>query len=117
MVKRYAASLSAEEKTLLDGILKFGTKRDRKMTYACYLLRADDGWADQEIPRELGVSIPNVQWVRFRFVEQSSEAVLCPSSASISSFQYQNPQTQSQPYFSYSSSDVIGFYFSKSVIT
>ena len=78
MVKRYVVSLSAEEKALLESMLKSGTERVRKMTHARILLRANDGWADQEIREALDVSIPTIQRVRYRFVEQSFEAALCP---------------------------------------
>jgi len=78
MVKRYVVNLSAEEKTLLESMLKSGTERVRKMNHARILLRANDGWADQEIREALDVSIPTIQRVRYRFVEQSFEAALCP---------------------------------------
>ena len=78
MVKRYVVSLSAEEKALLESLLKSGTERVRKLTHARILLRANDGWADQEIQEALDVSIPAIERVRYRFVEQSFEAALCP---------------------------------------
>jgi len=78
MVKRYVVSLSAEGKALLEGMLKSGTERVRKMTHARILLRANDGWADQEIRDALDVSIPTIQRVRYRFVEQSFEVALHP---------------------------------------
>ena len=78
MVKRYVVSLRAEEKALLESMLKSGTERVRKMTHARILLRANDGWADLEIREALDVSIPTIQRVRYRFVEQSFEAALCP---------------------------------------
>jgi hypothetical protein len=78
MTKRYVISLSPEEKALLESMLRSGTERVRKMTHAHILLRANDGWADQEIQDALEVSVPTIQWVRYRFVEQSFEAALCP---------------------------------------
>jgi hypothetical protein len=78
MVKRHVVNLSAEEKALLESMLKSGTERVRKLTHARILLRANDGWADQEIQEALDVSIPTIQRVRYRFVEQSFEAALCP---------------------------------------
>jgi hypothetical protein len=78
MAKRYVISLSPEEKALLESMLRSGTERVRKMTHAHILLRANDGWADQEIQDALEVSVPTIQWVRYRFVEQSFEAALCP---------------------------------------
>lgn len=78
MVKKYVVSLSAEEKVLLESLLKSGTERVRKLTHARILLRANDGWADQEIQEALDVSIPTIQRVRYRFVEQSFEDALHP---------------------------------------
>jgi hypothetical protein len=78
MAKRYVVSLSAEEKALLEGMLKSGVERVRKLTHARILLRANDRWADQDIQEALDVSLPTIQRVRYRFVEQSFEAALCP---------------------------------------
>lgn len=41
------------------------------MNHARVLLRANDGWADQEIQEALDVSIPTIQRVRYRSIEQS----------------------------------------------
>jgi hypothetical protein len=79
MVKRYVVSLSAEEKALLEDLLKSGTQRVRKMNHARILLLSNDGWADEDIQDALDVSIPTIQRVRYRFVEQSFEAALHPS--------------------------------------
>lgn len=49
MAKKYVVSLSAEEKALLESLLKSGTERVRKLTHARILLRANDGWADWQI--------------------------------------------------------------------
>jgi hypothetical protein len=76
MVKKYVVSLSEEEKALLESMLKSGTERVRKMAHALILLRANDGWADEDIQEALDVSIPTIQRVRYRFVEQSFEAAL-----------------------------------------
>ena len=78
MVKKYVVSLSAEEKALLESLVKSGTERVRKINHARILLRANDGWADQAIREALDVSIPTIQRVRYRFVEQSFEEALCP---------------------------------------
>jgi len=79
MVKKYIVSLSAEEKALLESMLKSGTERVRKMAHVRILLRANDGWADEDIQDALDVSIPTIQRVRYRFVEQCFEAALHPS--------------------------------------
>ena len=73
------AVAGAEEKALLENMLKAGTERVRKVNHARILLRANDGWADEDIQDALDVSIPTIQRVRYRFVEQSFEAALNPS--------------------------------------
>jgi hypothetical protein len=72
-------SLSAEEKAFLEDMLRSGIERVRKVNHARILLRANDGWADEDIQDALDVSIPTIQRVRYRFVEQSFEAALSPS--------------------------------------
>ena len=79
MVKKYVVSLSAEEKAFLDEMLRSGTERGRKVNHARILLRANEGWADEAIQDALDVSLPTIQRVRYRFVEQSFEAALHPS--------------------------------------
>jgi hypothetical protein len=78
MTKKYVVSLSAEEKALLESMLKSGMQRVRKLTHARILLRANEGWADWQIQAALDVSIPTIQRVRYRFVEQSLEQALNP---------------------------------------
>src|SRR5271157_4553315 len=78
MAKRYVVSLSDEEKMQLESMLRSGVERVRKMTHARILLRANDGWTDEAIQTALDVSLPTIQRVRYRFVEQSFEAALCP---------------------------------------
>jgi hypothetical protein len=56
--------------------LKSGTEQVRKMAHARILLRAHAGWADEDIQDALDVSIPTIQRVRYRFVEQSFDAAL-----------------------------------------
>jgi len=78
MVKKYVVGLSAEEKTLLESLVKSGTERVRKITHARILLRANDDWADQQIREALDVSIPTIERVRQRCVEEGIEEALHP---------------------------------------
>ena len=78
MAKRYVVSLSEEEKAQLESLLRSGVERVRKLNHARILLRANEGWTDEAIQAALDVSLPTIQRVRYRFVEQSLEAALHP---------------------------------------
>jgi hypothetical protein len=79
MAKKYAVDLSKEEQELLNKLITSGTQRVRKTNHARILLKADAGWTDQAIAEALSISIPTIQRVRQRFVEQSFEHALTPS--------------------------------------
>ena len=76
MAKKYIVTLSAEERQVLQDLITSGTHRARKLTRARILLKADEGWPDQEISRALNVSIPTIERVRQRFVLEGFEAAL-----------------------------------------
>ena len=78
MAKKYMVDLSEEEMKLLNDLLTSGTQRVRKMTHARILLCANKGWTDQKIQEALSVSIPSIERVRQRYVEQGVEAALSP---------------------------------------
>src|SRR4030065_935498 len=78
MAKKYVVILSAEEQALLNKLMASGTQRVRKITHARVLLRANEGWADQQIHAALDVSIPTIERVRQRYVEQGIEEALHP---------------------------------------
>lgn len=79
MAKKYAVDLNDEERALLNELLNSGTQRVRKTNHARILLKADAGWTDQAIAEALDVSMPTIQRVRQRFIEQSFEQALNPS--------------------------------------
>mgnify|MGYP000865810315 CR=1 FL=1 len=79
MVKKYAVELSVEEQAFLNEMITSGMHRVRKTNHARILLKAAAGWTDEAIAEALNVSIPTIQRVRQRFVEQSFEAALNPS--------------------------------------
>src|SRR5512133_3065843 len=79
MAKKYAVDLNDEERALLNDLINAGTQRVRKTNHARVLLKADAGWTDQAIAEALNVSLPTIQRVRQRFVEQSFEQALNPS--------------------------------------
>lgn len=79
MAKKYAVDLSEEERALLNELINSGTQRVRKTNHARILLKADAGWTDQAIAEALDVSVPTIQRVRQRFIEQSFTQALHPS--------------------------------------
>jgi hypothetical protein len=78
MAKKYMVDLSEEEQTLLNDLISVGTQRVRKINHARILLKADEGWTDRQIGGALNVSLPTIQRVRQRFIEESFEEALCP---------------------------------------
>lgn len=76
MAKRYIVTLSAEEQETLRDLTDSGTHRARKIAHARILLKADEGWSDQQISGALDVSIPTIERVRRRFVLEGLEAAL-----------------------------------------
>lgn len=76
MAKRYIVTLSADEREALHTLIDSGTHRARKITHARILLKADEGWADQEIGSALDVGVSTIERVRQRFVLEGLEAAL-----------------------------------------
>lgn len=70
MAKKYNVKLSEAEQELLKGMTTSGTERVRKVMHANILLNAHAGWSDQEISQTLRVSVPTIERVRQRFVEE-----------------------------------------------
>lgn len=76
MAKHYIVTLNAEEREMLNSMINSGTERARKLTHARILLKADDGWKDEDICKALDVGIATVQRVRKRFVLEGLESAL-----------------------------------------
>jgi len=66
---------------LLNDLISVGTQRVRKINHARILLKADEGWTDRQIGGALNVSLPTIQRVRQRFIEESFERLCAPSHA------------------------------------
>ena len=66
--KRYIVTLTAEEREMLQTMIRSGTGRARKLTRARVLLKADDGWQEQAISQALDVGIATVERTRQRLV-------------------------------------------------
>ncbi len=78
MAKKYMVDLSEMEQGILNTLIASGIQRVRKINHARILLKAHEGWTDQEIWKALDVSLPTIQRVRQRFVEQSFDEALHP---------------------------------------
>ncbi len=81
MSKRYVVTLTEGERAALRPQLAAGRGPARHLTRARTLLKADEGphgsgWPDPAIAQALDVSMPTVQRVRRRFVEQGTEAAV-----------------------------------------
>ncbi|MBL8168505.1 MAG: IS630 family transposase [Acidobacteria bacterium] len=70
-MKKYIIELSAEERHELQRLLRSGKTMARKATRARILLKADDGLSDEQIAEEVSTSVPTIERVRKRFVEES----------------------------------------------
>ena len=76
MNKRYRVDLSEEERGALQRIVRSGRHAARKIRWAHALVKADEGWKDQEIAEALDISLPTVQRIRQRFVEEGLQVAL-----------------------------------------
>ena len=78
MAKKYIVTLNEAEQEMLKSLITSGTQRVRKIAHANVLLNADAGWCDQEISKALRVSVPTIERLRQRFVEEGVEGALTP---------------------------------------
>lgn len=78
MAKSYVVDLKEDEQAMLNGIIASGTQRVRKINHARVLLKANEGWTDQQISAALDVSVATIERVRQHFVEEGIEPALRP---------------------------------------
>jgi transposase len=76
MNKKYIVDLNEEEREKLQRIVRGGTHSARKMRWAHVLLKAGGGAGDLVIAEALDISLPTVQRIRQRFVEEGLEVAL-----------------------------------------
>lgn len=81
MNKKYRVTLTAEERTVLEDLVRTGTAAARKIAHARILLKADagpggPGWQDRAIGAALEVSEGTVRRIRLLFVEEGLAAAL-----------------------------------------
>ncbi len=78
MAKKYMVDLKEEEQAMLNSIIASGTQRVRKVNHARVLLKANEGWTDQQISAALDVSVATIERVRQYFVEEGIDLALRP---------------------------------------
>ena len=74
-MKKYRVQLSKQERQQLEQEVKTGQGPARQLLHARIVLKADEGeqgpgWSDEQISEALEVSVPTIERVRQRFVEQ-----------------------------------------------
>ena len=74
-MKKYRVQLSQQQRQELEQKVKTGKGLARQLMHARILLKADEGehgpcWADEQISEALEASVPTIERVRRRFVEQ-----------------------------------------------
>ena len=80
-MKKYKVTLAADERNSLRALIAAGTAGAKKLAHARILLKADQAaggpaWTDDRIAQAVDVSVPTVERVRQRFVEQGLEPAL-----------------------------------------
>lgn len=73
--KKYLVTLTDDERTQLQQLLRGGKLRTRKVTRARILLKAAEGWQDQRIAEALNIGRATVERTRRRFVEENLAAL------------------------------------------
>lgn len=76
MSKKYIVDLRDEERRVLQRIIRSGKHSARRIRWAHALLKADAGWKDKEIAEALDISLPTVQRIRQRFMEEGLDVAL-----------------------------------------
>ncbi|MEZ4705699.1 MAG: IS630 family transposase [Caldilineaceae bacterium] len=72
----YEVKLSEPERNHIENLISSGTEKARKLTRARILLKADEGWIDQEISRALDVGHATVGRIRKVYAEEGLERAL-----------------------------------------
>ena len=73
--KNYVVILTESERTELEQLLRGGQAATRKVTRARILLKAAEGWLDQQIAEALNIGRATVERTRQRFVEENLAAL------------------------------------------
>ena len=83
MAKKYRVTLELFERDELEAVLSYGKADKRRLNHARILLNADESkwgpaFSDEEVVELCGTSIPTVERIRRRFVEEGLEMALSP---------------------------------------
>lgn len=73
--KKYLVTLTDDERTQLEQLLRCGKAVTRKVTRARILLKASEGWQDARIAEALDIGRATVERTRQRFVEENLAAL------------------------------------------
>jgi transposase len=81
--KCYRVTLESDERAELERLISRGKGAARRLAHARVLLHADSGpegpgWTDAAIAAAVEVSVPTIERIRQRFVEDGLEAALNP---------------------------------------
>lgn len=71
--KIYKVDLSEDEQNHLINLVSSGTEKSRKLTRCRILLKANDGWIDQDISQALDVGQSTVERIRKKYFENDLE--------------------------------------------
>lgn len=74
--KKYIVELTQEERDELNELTHKGKTSARKLNRARILLKADEGWKDEQIVAALDTAVTTVERIRKRFVEGGLEKAL-----------------------------------------
>jgi transposase len=74
--KKYIVDLTTEERADLENRLRSGEMRVRKVKRIQILLKADEGWTDEQIAEAFGVGLSTVERTRRKFVERGLEGAI-----------------------------------------
>jgi len=74
--KLYSVDLTDDEREQVVELTRKGKVSTRKVTRARILLKADEGWTDEQIVAAIDTSVPTVERTRKRFVEGGLQKAL-----------------------------------------
>lgn len=73
---KYVVNLTADERAMLQQLVRSGSASARRLARARVLLKADDGLSDPEVAAAVEVGVATVHRIRQRCVEEGLEAAL-----------------------------------------
>jgi transposase len=74
--KTYEVNLSQAERDHLENLTSAGIEKARKLTRARILLKADEGWTDNEIGQALDVGTATMERIRKKYADEGLDGAL-----------------------------------------